>query len=178
MGQKFAKVRGVALSTALLGLMPSVASAQANGALTVTANVETSVSLRFETDAAGVTLSGAGTSAATMDFGTVSAYGTIAASGVTRTVGAANFTVSSPFGVHVTSANGTSPNYVLAAALASADATNTWTMNATVLTTSNQVLGSTYGYSSTVQHTLYLTVPFSAAAGALSRVINLTATPN
>jgi hypothetical protein len=46
------------------------------------------------------------------------------------------------------------------------------------LTTSNQNLGSTYGYGSPVPHTMYLTVPFSASTGAISKVLNFTATAN
>ncbi len=163
-----------------LGLISVPASAQSTstGTLTVTATVESSISLTFENDVSGVALTGAGTNAATLAFGTVSAYNTIATVGVTRTLGASAFTVSSPFGAKVEKANSTSANYTLTVALASADATNTWTVNATVLTTSNQSLGSAYGYGSAVAHTVYLTVPFAAAAGAINKVLNFTATAN
>jgi len=154
------------------------AQATSTGTLTVTATVESSIGLTFETDASGVSLTGAGTSAATLAYGTVSAYGTIAAANVTRSVAASDFSVSSPFGLKVIKANSSSANYTLQAALGSADATNTWTINATALTTSNQTLGSTYGYGSAVSHTMKLTVPFSAAAGALSKNVNFTATSN
>jgi hypothetical protein len=113
-----------------------------------------------------------------MALGTISAYGTIATPGVTRTRTAADFTVSSPFGVRVLRANSSSANYTLAVALGSADATNTWRINATTLTTSNQNLGTSYGYATTVSHTMYLTVPFTASTGAISRVLNFTATAN
>ena len=160
--------------------IPSFAAAQdtASGTLTVTATVESSIGLTFENDAAGVALAGAGTNAATMALGTISAYNTIGTPGVTRTVAATNFTVSSPFGVKVVKANTSSANYTLAAALGSADATNTWRINATALTTSNQNLGATYGYDAPVAHTVYLTVPFTASTGAISKVLNFTATAN
>lgn len=97
---------------------------------------------------------------------------------MTRTVSASDFTVSSPFGVKVVQANTSSANYTLAAALASADSTNTWKINAIALTTSNQNLGTTYSYGSSVAHTMYLTVPFSASTGAISKALNFTATAN
>lgn len=174
--------RGFTLALAVVGLLmgarPVVAQDTATGTLQVTATIASSISLTFENDAAGVALTGAGTNAATMAFGTVSAYGTISTPGVTRTVEATTFTVSSPFGVRVAKANGASASYTLQAALASADATNTWKVNASTLTTTNQTLGSSYSYATTVSHTLYLTVPLTASSGALSRVVNFTATAN
>ncbi len=80
--------------------------------------------------------------------------------------------------MRVVRANSSSANDTLTAALASADATNTWMINAVTLTTTNQTLGAAYSYGSAVTHTVYLTVPFSASAGAISRVLNFTATAN
>lgn len=161
-------------------LAPTLAVAQdtSTGTLTVTATVSSSIGLTFENDAAGVSLTGAGTNAATMALGTISGYGTISTSGVTRTRTASDFTVSSPFGVKVVKANTASLTYTLAAALASADVTNTWKINSTTLTTANQNLGATYAYGSTVAHTMYLTVPFTALSGSISKVLNFTATAN
>jgi hypothetical protein len=169
-----------AMVAASLVTIPTLAAAQdtSTGTLTVTATVESSIGLTFENDLAGVALTGAGTNAATMALGSISAYNTIAAPGVTRTVAASDFTVSSPFAVKVVKANTSSANYTLAAALGSADATNTWRINATALTTSNQNLGTTYAYGSPVAHTMYLTVPFTASTGAISKVLNFTATAN
>ena len=165
---------------ASLVTIPTFAAAQdtSTGTLTVTATVESSIGLTFENDGAGVALTGAGTNAATMALGPISAYNTIAAPGVTRTRSASDFTVSSPFAVKVVKANTSSANYTLAAALGSADATNAWRINATALTTSNQNLGTTYAYGSPVAHTMYLTVPFTASTGAISKVLNFTATAN
>jgi hypothetical protein len=169
-----------AMIAAGLVTIPSFAAAQdtASGTLTVTATVESSIGMTFENDAAGVALTGAGTNAATMALGAISAYNTFSTSGVTRTVAASAFTVSSPFGVKVVKANSSSATYTLAAALASADATNTWRINATTLNTSNQNLGATYAYGSPVAHIVYLTVPFTASTGAISKVLNFTATAN
>ena len=168
------------LLAAGLVTIPSLASAQAtsSGTLTVTATVESSIGMTFENDAAGVTLTGAGTNAATLGFGTVSAYNTIATPNVTRTVSASDFTVSSLFGVKVVKANSSTSSYTLAAALASADATNTWRVNGTTLSTSNQNLGTSYSYNTAIAHTVYLTVPLTASTGAVSKVLNFTATAN
>jgi hypothetical protein len=168
------------MSAAALLMLPALAAAQdtSTGTLTVTATVESSIGLTFENDGAGVSMTGAGSNAATLAFGSVSAYNTIATSGVTRTLGASNFTVSSPFDVKVVKANSASSTYTLSAALASADATNTWKVNSTALSTSSQSLGASYGYGSAVAHTVSLTVPFSASTGAISRVLNFTAVAN
>jgi hypothetical protein len=170
----------VVMVVASLLTVPTFVAAQetSTGTLTVTATVESSISLTFENDAAGVALAGAGTNAATMALGSISAYETISTPGVTRTTAAADFTVSSPFGVKVVKANTSSGSYTLAAALGSTDTTNTWKINAITLTTANQSLGAGYGYGSAVTHTMYLTVPFSASTGAISKVLNFTATAN
>jgi hypothetical protein len=169
-----------AMAIGSLITIPAAVAAQdtASGTLTVTATVESSIALTFENDAAGVSLSGAGTNTATMALGAISAYNAVSTPGVTRTVSASAFTVSSPFAVKVIKANGSSASYTLAAALGSADASNTWRINATTLTTANQNLGSSFSYGSAVAHTLYLTVPFTSSTGAISKVINFTATAN
>ncbi len=161
-----------------LAAVPAGAQSTSTGAMTVTATVESSITLTFESDVSGVALTGSGTNAVTLGFGTVSAYNTIATTGVTRTRSASDFTVSSPFGAKVLKANSTSANYTLAVALGSADAVNTWTVNSTDLTTANQNLGAAYAYGSAIAHTLYLKVPYSASAGAISKVLNFTATAN
>jgi hypothetical protein len=165
---------------ASLVTIPTFAAAQdtSTGTLTVTATVVSSIGLTFENDGAGVSLTGAGTNAATMALGAISAYNTIATPNITRTVSASDFTVSSPFAVKVVKANTSSATYTLAAALGSADSTNTWRINATALTMANQSLGGSYAYGSPVSHTMYLTVPFTASTGAISKVLNFTATAN
>jgi hypothetical protein len=163
---------------AALVTIPSFAAAQSSGTLTVTATVESSLGMTFENDAAGVTLTGASTNAATMAFGAISAYNTIVTPNVNRTVSASDFTVSSLFGVKVVKANSSSSSYTLAAALGSADSTNTWRLNSTTLTTAPQSLGTTYSYNTAVAHTVYLIVPLTASTGAISKVLNFTATAN
>src|SRR5438045_7288246 len=103
-------------------MFSSLALAQtATGTLTVSATVNGSINLVFNSDASGVALTGAGTNAATLAFGNVSAYGAVNA-GVTRTTAATSFTVSSPFDVLVTKSNSASANYTLKAQLNAADA--------------------------------------------------------
>lgn len=170
-------LKAATIAVALVTI-PSFAAAQSSGTLTVTATVDSSIAMTFENDAAGVTLTGASTNAATMAFGAISAYNTIATPNVNRTVSASDFTVSSLFGVKVVKANSSSSSYTLAAALGSADSTNTWRINSTTLTTTSQNLGTTYSYSTAVGHTVYLTVPLTASTGVLSKVLNFTATAN
>lgn len=167
-----------ALVAATLMTIPSLAAAQTNGTLTVTATVESSIGMTFENDASGVALTGASTNAATLAFGSISAYNTIATPNVTRSVSASDFTVSSLFGVKVVKANSSSSSYTLAASLGSADATNAWRINSTTLTTTDQSLGTSYTYNTAVAHTVYLTVPLTASTGAVSKVLNFTATAN
>ncbi len=164
--------------TAIFGIVPSASATSATGTVAVTATTVASVSLTFVTDGAGITLSGTGTSAATIAFGSVQAYGGAVPANVTKAVnGTTNWSLSTPFDVVVEVANQTSSNYTLTAALQTADATNTWALGATNLSTTAATLTSTGAYGSTA-YTFKLTIPFSAAAGAISNTINFTATAN
>jgi hypothetical protein len=162
-------------------MISSFAAAQtASGTLTVNATVNGSINLVFNNDAAGIALaSGAGSNAATLDFGNVSAFGTIPAA-ITRTVTATNFTVSTPVDVLVTKSNSASANYTLKAQLNSADATNTWAANGASFTNATAGTATATGaYGSNVPVTLAITIPFTTASGtAISNVVNFTATAN
>ena len=127
---------------AALMMISSAAVAQtATGTLTVTATVNGSIQLVFNSDAAGVALSsGAGTNAATLAFGNVSAFGAISA-GIVRTTTATTFTVSSAVDVLVSKTNSTSANYKLTAQLGSADAVNTWQVGGVTVTNAAAVHG-------------------------------------
>lgn len=160
--------------------MPVLSAAQtASGTLTVNATVQSSISMVFNSDASGVALtSGAGTNAATLDFGNISAYGTLPGT-ISRTVGATSFTVSTPFDVLVNMANSSSANYTLKAQLNTADAVNTWALNTTTITNASQAtLTSTGSYGSSAAYTLALTVPFSSSAAAITNTINFVASAN
>jgi hypothetical protein len=173
-------VRVAGLGFAALAITaPLTEATSATGTVAVTATTVASVSLTFVTDGAGIALGGSGSSAATIAFGSVQAYGGAVPGGVTRTVNApTNWSLATPFDVDVQVANQTSSNYTLTAALQTTDAVNTWLLGATTLTTTAQTLTSTGAYGVTTPYTFKLTIPFSAAAGAISNTINFVATAN
>jgi hypothetical protein len=169
---------GILVAIAAGFVSPSAKATSATGTVAVTATTVASVSLTFVTDGAGIALGSNGTSAATVAFGSVQAYGGSVPAGVTKSVnGTTNWSLSTPIDVVVEVANQTSGNYTLTAALQTADATNTWLLGATSLSTGAAMLTSTGSYGSTA-YTFKLTIPFSAAAGAISNTINFTATAN
>src|SRR5258707_15033099 len=104
------KLTLIALAAVIM-MIPSFASAQtASGTLTVTATVNGSINLVFNSDAAGVALaSGAGTNAATLAFGNVSAFGAVSA-GIVRSTTASNFTVTSAVDGQVATNNSARPD--------------------------------------------------------------------
>ena len=108
--------RVVLAAVLILGATSAFAQVTGSGTLTATATVQGSLALVFNTSTAPA-LTGAGTSTATLPFGTIQAYGGSLATGVTRSVGATDFTVTAPFAVNVTSANVTSSNYTLTASV-------------------------------------------------------------
>jgi len=166
---------------ALSGAAMAQAGNTASGTLTVTATVNSSINLVFNSDAAGVPLSsGAGTNAATIAFGNVAAFGAIGAN-ITRTVVAGtSFTVSTPVDVLVTKANSSSANYTLKAQLGAADATNTWAVAGNTITSAaTSTITATGTYGSNASESIAITIPFTEASGtAISNTINFTATSN
>jgi hypothetical protein len=163
-------------------MMTSLAAAQttATGTLTVTAKVADSINLVFNSDGSGVALtSGAGTNAAALDFGTVSAFGAIPAT-ITRSTTASNFTVSTPVDVLVTKTNSASANYTLTTQLSTADAVNTWAANGNTFTNASSATATATGaYGSNVAVTLAITIPFTTASGTtISNTVNFLATAN
>jgi hypothetical protein len=166
----------IILTTALGG----VASATtASGTVGVTATVVSFMSLTFVTDASGITLGGSGTSAATIAFGSVQAYGGSVPTDVTRTAnGTTNWKLATPFDVVVAIANQTSANYTLTAQLSSSDAVNTWQLGSTTVTSASAAALTATGTYGTTVYTLNLTIPFTEAAGAISNTINFVATAN
>jgi S-formylglutathione hydrolase FrmB len=166
---------------ALSGAAMAQAGNTASGTLTVTATVNSSINLVFNSDAAGVPLSsGAGTNAATLAFGNVAAFGAIGAN-ITRTVVAGtSFTVSTPVDVLVTKANSSSANYTLKAQLGAADATNTWAVAGNTITSAAaSTITATGTYGNNASESIAITIPFTEASGtAISNTINFTATSN
>ena len=158
----------------------AVAQTTASGTLTVTATVTGSINLVFNSDAAGVALSsGAGTNAATLAFGNVSAFGPVAA-GIVRSTTATTFTVSSAVDVLVSKTNSASANYTLKAQLGTADAVNTWCVGGIAVTNAAQsTLTATGTYAANSNFPVAITVPFTTASGTLiSNSINYLATAN
>jgi hypothetical protein len=70
-----------------------------------------------------------------------------------------------------------SPSYTLTARLQTSDLTNTWKFNAVTLSTTSATITSAGAYGTTA-NSFSLTVPFSAAAGAINNTINFTVTAN
>ncbi len=174
------KVMLLTIFAALMMISSAAVAQTANGTLTVTATVQGSIQLVFNSDPAGVALSsGAGTNTATLAFGNVSAFGAVAA-GVVRTTTASNFTVSSAVDVLVSKTNSASANYKLTAQLNSADAVNSWTVGGVAVTNASAAqITATGAYGSNLNFPVAITIPFTTASGtAISNVITYSATAN
>ena len=158
----------------------------ATGVINATLNHKNGISLVFDSDPGGVTLGAAGTSAATLNFGTISAFGPLAP-GVSRpSVTAANYTVRTVFDVQVVQGGLNSTTYTLSAQLASALPTGfSFKVDGVALVAALSNIQTTAAYNVDVPHNLDLTVS-TAAPGAggpavgtpLSTVINFQASPN
>lgn len=176
------KLTILTLAAAMMMLMSSFASAQtANGTLTVTATVNGSISLVFNSDGSGVALSsGAGTNTATLAFGNVSAFGPLSAGVVRPVPTATTFTVSSAVDVMVSEYNSASANYTLHAQLGSADAVNNWTVGGVAVTNApGPAITATGTYAANTNFPVAITIPFATPSGTpISNTINYTATAN
>lgn len=179
-------MRNAALAATLLWGGSALAQTTATGVINGTLVNKDGISLIFNTDPAGVNLGAAGTSAASANFGTVSAFGPLSG-GVTRpSVTAANFTVRTIFDVQVIQGGLTSTTYTLTANLAAAAPTGlSYKVDAVTLTTVSQTIQTNAAYNANVPHNLDLTV-LRAAPGAggpavgtpITTTINFTATAN
>src|SRR5260370_24111209 len=65
------------------------------------ASAQVTLIIAFVSDPSGITLSGSGTSSASLSFGTVQAFGGTVPSGVTKSVAGNSWTLSTPFDVLV-----------------------------------------------------------------------------
>src|SRR5689334_16520462 len=179
-------MRGAALAALMLCGALALAQTTATGVINGVLVNKDGISIQFDTDPAGVTLGAAGTSAATVNFGTVSAFGPLA-SGVTRpSVTAANFTVRTIFDVQVIQGGLNSTTYTLTANLAAAAPTGmSYKVDAITLTTASQTIQVNGAYNTDVAHNLDLVIS-TAAPGAggpvvgtpITTAINFTATAN
>lgn len=168
------------MAVAAMLLLAGSAHAQLNASGTLNATLinKSGISIVFNSDASGVALSGSGTAAAGLNFGTVSMYGT-APAGVTVTRAAGSFTVSSPFDVFVDIGGTASPSYRLQANLAAVPGVYSYQIDAVPLSTAlTTVVAADPNYRTNVLHTMYLTIPASAPAGAVSNTVQFTVTAN
>ena len=158
------------------------AAAQASGTLTVSATVQGSINLAFNTDAAGVGLTGSGSNAATLAYGTVQAYGGTVPTNVTRSVQATTFTISTPVDVNVSKYNSSSLNFTLKAQLGTADANgNAWTVGGVAVTSASAAtITGTGAYATNVPEAVAIAIPLANTGAALNiaNTINFTATAN
>jgi len=181
----FKRIRNIATAALLLSSTTLLAQT-ATGTINAVLINKSAIALVFDSDPGGVTLGGATTSAASVNLGTVSAFGPLSP-GVTRpTVTAGNYTVQTLFDVQVIQGGLTSSSYTLSAQLAAAAPTGfTYAIDAVTLTTAMQTIQSNGAYNADVQHALNLTVSTDApgaggpAVGTpLTTTINFTATSN
>jgi hypothetical protein len=144
---------------------------------------ELTLVMTIDTDPSGILLSGSGTAAASAGFGSLQAFGGTVPSGVTKTVGASSWTLSTTIDVKVSKgtldvADILSTSYTLSAELESADSTNIWRWNSMTLSTSSATITSSGTYNSTPSYTFSLTIPFSESAHTISNTIQMTAVAN
>lgn len=135
------------------------------------------ITMTFQSVSGSVSLTGAGTDTAALNFGSVSAFEPLNA-GVTRAVGASSYTISTRFGVRATHVLGLlSSGYTVQARLVSANAL-TWRVDGVTMSTTAATVGTSQPYGSVVPHTLAFVVPFSQPAGAVTTVLEVTAIAN
>jgi hypothetical protein len=159
--------------------LSGVAKAQAvgSGTLGVTADVEGSLLLTFSTDPAGLAMTGTGSAAGLLPFGTVSMFGTAVPANVTKTQNAAtSFTLSTPFGLRVDVANSPSTTYSLTAGLQVADAINVWSVNSVVITNTPVQVVTGGGYGTVISYPFSLTIPATSGVQVINNTINFAAT--
>jgi len=149
--------------------------------LSVASATAASLTLTFRTDPSGIALGGSGTAAATINFGSVHAYGGVVPAGVTKSVnGTTTWTLSTPIEVKVTKTGlGTSVNYTMTAQLQSSGLTYTWKLGSATLTSAFPAMVTAAGvYGSKTAYTFSLTIPFSAAAGTVNNTLDIIVTAN
>jgi hypothetical protein len=184
--KKITLVIAAAVALSLAGSTAKAAPITASGTLAVTATVTSQIYMIFNTDGSGVALTGAGSNAATLPFGSVSAFTTPPAN-VTQTLQATTFTISTPVDVNVRISNpaAASATCTLKAQLASADATNNWTVGGVAVTNASAVtVNGTLAYQTGnvttggVTEAVAIAIPYTEAATTISNTINFTATSN
>jgi hypothetical protein len=184
----FGAMKALLRMSGLLCLLASGAAAQtSSGQLTITMNVQSSITLIFQNNpSVGTTgfcpLTNAGTNNVGLDLGIASFPGSTHSSACvnyTHLTGAV-YEVSSAFDVVVTKANSSSPNYRLAAQISTPPPANvTWLLNNVTLTSVGlTTLDTTDNYGTPITKTLQVQVKNTVAAQVLSETITFLATAN
>jgi hypothetical protein len=175
------------LWSALVLLCCSAAHAQtSSGQLTITMNVQSSISLVFQNNVnvgnpGFCPLTNAGTNNVGLDLGTAAFPGSSHSSACVnyQHLTAAVYEVSSAFDVVVTKANSSSPNYRLQAEISTPPPANvTWLINNVTLTTAFTNLDAADNYGATITKTLQVQVKNTVAAQTLLETITFLATAN
>ena len=164
---------------AFIGLANATPSGEVgSGTLGVGAEIQGALSITFTTHSGGPTLTGSGSNAASLAFGTFNSFSPNATSGgVTKTSGSGNFSLAAGFDIQVDVANSSSEAYTLAATLATPASANTWLIGAVDISDgSSHDLASDQPYGTPVSYVLKLTVANSAVAGSINNSISFTAT--
>lgn len=140
-----------------------------------------SLTLTFNSDPSGIALGGSGTSAATINFGNVRAFGGAVPPGVAESVnGTTSWTLSTPIDVLVTKTGcGVCASYTMTAELQTFDPTNTWKFGSVVVTSASLATVTVAGaFGSSTPYTLSLTIPFSEPAGTVNNTLDIIVTAN
>ena len=167
------------LAVSLLASGAFAGGPTASGSLTVTATVQSGISLSILN--AGGMESNMGTANASTDLGSVSKYGA-APSGFSIATFSDHWVLASTngIGIDVTKSNLTSTDYTLTAQLASAPASGiAWYVDSVQLTDADPVtLATSATYGQTLQHPWSIVLQDSASAASINNVIDFVATAN
>jgi hypothetical protein len=146
----------------------------------VCATIASSIGLTFSKDASGAPVTAGSGNAATLAFGSISAYGACApGNNVSCAPGASSFVASTPVDITVTKANSTSGACTLTAQLGTHDAVNTWTVGTKPVTdTAAATISTTFAYGAPTAEAVAITIPYSNTTGTISNTLNFTATAN
>lgn len=185
---KLGGMKALLMVGCLVCLLASSAAAQtSSGQLTITMNVQSSITLIFQNNPSVGTpgfcpLTNAGTNNVGLDMGTAAFPGnfhTSACVNYTHLTGAV-YEVSSAFDVVVSKSNSSSPNYRLAAEISTPPPANvTWLLNNVTLTTTGfTALDAADNYATPITKTLQVQVKNTVAAQTLLETITFLATAN
>jgi hypothetical protein len=185
---KFGGKKVLLMLGGLLCFLATNAAAQtSSGQLTITMNVQSSITLVFQNNPSVGTagfcpLTNPNTNNVGLDLGSAQFPGSTHSSACvnyTHLAGAV-YEVSSAFDVVVTKANSSSPNYRLAAQISTPPPANvTWLLNNITLTTAGfTTLDTTDNYGAAITKTLQVQVKNTVAAQTLLETITFLATAN